>query len=154
MIKRKTFLLIGAASAMWLLSGCVLPFAILEKFFPKEKVPARFTLPAGKKVLVFPDDILHPVSYPPVKRVLARRANELLAEHKLAAGQGWDLHLNLHRRRDATSQYYRSGNDPHSPPLAALSSERKGVSIVAQVSQSVNVSNSIASIAAASAIGL
>lgn len=84
-IKRKTLLLAGAAAAIWLLGGCALPFAILEKMFPKEKIPARFVLPAGKRVLVFPDDMLHPVGYPPVKRVLARRLGELLAEHELVA---------------------------------------------------------------------
>jgi len=73
-----------------LLCGChgplLVPLAFLEKLFPKDRVPPKFKLPADKKVLVFPDDLLRPVSYPPVKRALAEKANALLVEKKLVAG--------------------------------------------------------------------
>ena len=74
-----------AAAGMLALAGCQLPLAIMEKMFPKDKVPPRFKLPADKIVLVFPDDVERPVSYPPVKRRLAEKVNELLMEKKLAA---------------------------------------------------------------------
>ena len=74
-----------AAAGMLALSGCQLPLAIMEKMFPKDRVPPQFKLPAGKVVLVFPDDVERPVSYPPVKRRLAEKINELLMEKKLAA---------------------------------------------------------------------
>ena len=74
-----------AAAGMLALAGCQLPLAIMEKMFPKDRVPPQFKLPAGKIVLVFPDDVEHPVSYPPVKRRLAEKVNELLMEKKLAA---------------------------------------------------------------------
>lgn len=67
------------------LGGCQLLWAVLEKTFPQQRVPAVFDLPGGRKVLVFPDDMLRPVSYPPIKRALAEKVNQLLIRHKLAA---------------------------------------------------------------------
>jgi hypothetical protein len=74
-----------AGAGMLALAGCQLPLAIIEKMFPKDRVPPRFKLPADKVVLVFPDDVERPVSYPPVKRRLAEKINELLIEKKLVA---------------------------------------------------------------------
>ena len=86
----RTMLLGWLLAAGALTGGChaplLLPLAFLEKMFPKDRVPPKFKLPAGKKVLVFPDDMLRPMSYPPAKRTLARKANALLVEKKLVAG--------------------------------------------------------------------
>jgi hypothetical protein len=67
------------------LAGCLLPVAAMEKMFPKDRVAPRFAMPARKTVLVFPDDVARPLSYPPVKRRLAEKVNELLIEKGLAA---------------------------------------------------------------------
>jgi len=70
------------------LAGCqiFLPvIALIETAFPKSKVPAEFNLPKGKRVLVFPDDMNHPVEYPPVKRALAEKVAKVLLEKKAIA---------------------------------------------------------------------
>lgn len=72
------------ASAM-LLGGCIIPLTIAELMFPKSKVKPLFELPGKRTALVFPDDMQRPVNYPPVKRALARKLNELLMESKLAS---------------------------------------------------------------------
>ena len=51
---------------------------------PPEKVKPLYTLPADKKVLVFVDDIRHPLTYEAVKMDLAQRVGRLLAQHKMA----------------------------------------------------------------------
>jgi len=66
------------------LSGCQGAFVLAEKLFPKQTVPAKFNLPKNKTVLVFPDDLQNPLSYPPVKRRFARKLNELLRQEGLA----------------------------------------------------------------------
>ncbi len=66
------------------LSGCQGVFVLAEKLFPKQTVPAKFKLPKKKIVLVFPDDLQNPVSYPPIKRRFARKLNELLRQERLA----------------------------------------------------------------------
>ena len=73
------------AAGLLALTGCQLPLAMMEKMFPKDRVPPRFKLPGRKTVLVFPDDVRRPLSYPPVKRRLAEKVNELLIEKRLAA---------------------------------------------------------------------
>lgn len=52
---------------------------------PAEKVKPLYTLPPGKTVLVFADDLLNPVPYQPVKLELTERLNALLAQKKLVA---------------------------------------------------------------------
>ena len=84
--RRQSACLLAAALGMGLLlCGCHALWYGLESLFPKEKVPAKFTLPKGKTVLVFPDDLQNPVSYPPVKRALGNNLGELLTEKKLVA---------------------------------------------------------------------
>ena len=55
----RTMLLGWLLVAGALTGGChaplLLPLALLEKMFPKDRVPPKFKLPAGKKVLVFPE---------------------------------------------------------------------------------------------------
>ena len=80
-----------AIAAMWLtgalavssLSGCQLLFAIGEMMFPTQKIPARFTLPKGQAVLVFPDDLEIDLSYPPVRHRLAEKISRVLTDKKL-----------------------------------------------------------------------
>lgn len=80
----KTTTALAAILAAVSLSGCQVIFVALEKMFPKERVPALFSLPGGKTVLVFPDDLQNPLSYPTVKRRLAQKLNAVLMEKRLA----------------------------------------------------------------------
>ena len=86
-MKRKTRALAAAAlCGMLTLGGCSrIIFPFLAQLFPKKKVAAQFTLPKKKRILVFPDDLKQPVSYPPIKRALVEKLNALLLEKKLAA---------------------------------------------------------------------
>jgi hypothetical protein len=52
---------------------------------PTETVKPLFTLPEGKKVLVFTDDILNPVAYQQIKGELTDRLNARLMQKKLVA---------------------------------------------------------------------
>jgi hypothetical protein len=83
--RMKAVMLILSLAAAVLLAGCIVPLTLAEMLFPKSKVEAKFKLPPEKTVLVFPDDMTKPVNYPPVKRALAQKLNELLMEKKLAA---------------------------------------------------------------------
>lgn len=74
-----------ALAAAALLGGCIIPITITEMMFPKSKVKAKFELPKKKTILVFPDDMGRRLNYPPVKRALAQKLNELILEKKLAA---------------------------------------------------------------------
>ena len=78
-------LLAAILAAAALSSGCHIIWVALEKTFPKERVPARFKLPANKTVLVFPDDLDNPLSYPPVKRRLSQKLSAVLEHENIAA---------------------------------------------------------------------
>jgi hypothetical protein len=65
-------------------AGCQLP-QLLEATFPTEEVKAVYDLPKEKTVLVFPDDLTNPVSYPPLKRELAENISAFLKENKVVA---------------------------------------------------------------------
>jgi len=80
-----TALLVTGLVSLATCAGCRAMAATWTVFFPKETVPAEFELPPAKKVLVFPDDMFSPLSYPPAKRSLAKKLNDILAEKKLAA---------------------------------------------------------------------
>jgi len=86
-VKHRTRALAAAAlCGMLTCGGCgriIGPF--LAQLFPKKRVAAQFTLPKKKCILVFPDDLKRPVSYPPIKRALVEKLNALLLEKKLAA---------------------------------------------------------------------
>jgi len=58
---------------------------MVATFWPPKDVPAQYRPPPGKKILVFVDDMLHPVSYEPIKGELSRRLGEQLVQHKIAA---------------------------------------------------------------------
>jgi hypothetical protein len=75
----------GLIALAALAGGCQLPLAIAEKMFPNRTVQPLYELPEDKRVLVFPDDRT-PIAYPPIKRQLAERANEVLREKGLVAG--------------------------------------------------------------------
>jgi hypothetical protein len=79
------FLLAGiGALVIAHLVGCGIPTFLVSVFTPEPKENAAFTLPAGKTVLVFPDDLVNPLGYPPLKRMLAEKLNEQIAKHQLA----------------------------------------------------------------------
>jgi hypothetical protein len=68
------------------LTGCAQVASIFAyAISPTETIKAQYRIPAGKKVLVFPDDRACQVDYPPVKRALADKLNAILAEQKLVA---------------------------------------------------------------------
>lgn len=75
---------LSAAMAMPL-SGCAVSAWFAAQFGPEKKVPAKYEPPAGKTILVFVDDMLHPVDYEPVKIELAEMLNKQLIDHKVAA---------------------------------------------------------------------
>ena len=84
----KSVISAAALTACVAVGGCqiFLPvIALVEMVFPKDKVPAQFKLPKGKRVLVFPDDMHRPVAYPPVKRALAEKVGKVLLEKKAVA---------------------------------------------------------------------
>lgn len=64
--------------------GCAAIAWPIAAFAPAPKVEAQYELPAGRRVLVFPDDLINPISYPPLKRSLAEKLNKQLAEHVVA----------------------------------------------------------------------
>jgi len=86
--KRSTVLALAVAlAATAACSGCQVFAAGLAMAFPEEKVPAEFELPDAKssKVLIFADDMFNPISYPPAKRALTEKMNQILIEKQLAA---------------------------------------------------------------------
>jgi len=82
----KSWLMLAAAACFIAgLSGCQMISYALMRLEPPKKVDAQYKPPAGKKVLVFVDDVAHPVNYEPIKRELAEQLGSQLVEHKLAA---------------------------------------------------------------------
>jgi len=79
----KTILIGFSVLCLIFSSGCQIIPAVLEKMFPKEKVPPKFVLPKDKIVLIFPDDFQNPVTYPPIKRRLAKKIADTLIERKV-----------------------------------------------------------------------
>lgn len=79
-------LLIGllAASLAMSLCGCAFISWSVAQFAPPQRVKALYKPPAGKTILVFVDDLLHPVSYEPVKAELTERLNKQLTTQKIA----------------------------------------------------------------------
>lgn len=65
-------------------SGCAGIKYMAAVMAPPEKVKPLYTLPGGKKILVFVDDIRHPLTYEAVKTDLAQRVGRLLVQHKMA----------------------------------------------------------------------
>lgn len=65
--------------------SCALPAWFAAQFSPPKKVDAEFELAKGKKVLVFVDDMLNPVSVPLVKIELSRQLGKQLVAHEVAA---------------------------------------------------------------------
>ena len=76
--------ILSATTAMSL-PGCAVFGWIVAKFAPEKKVPAEYEFPAGTTILVFVDDMLHPVDYEPVKIQLTEMLNAQLIAHKVAA---------------------------------------------------------------------
>jgi len=75
---------LAAAMAMSL-PGCAVAAWFAAQFGPEKKIPAEYEPPAGKTILVFVDDMLHPVDYEPVKIELTEMLNGQLIAHKVAA---------------------------------------------------------------------
>jgi len=64
--------------------SCAVAAWVAAQFGPQEKVAALYAPPEGKKILVFVDDILNPVSYEPIKIELSRRLNQIFVEENVA----------------------------------------------------------------------
>lgn len=71
--------------ALGCLGGCQLPMAMGLMMFPNETVAGKYKLPADATLLVFPDDMTNPVSYPQVKGQLAEAVGKFLAEQHVVA---------------------------------------------------------------------
>ncbi len=85
-MKRHTLLLlIVCLASMPLLGGCQALAGLWTVFVKYETIDAKFPLPENKRILVLPDDMFNPLSYPPAKRALARKINDMLAEKNVAA---------------------------------------------------------------------
>ncbi len=78
-------LLIALGLTVTVISGCATIRWALMAFAPPEKVQPQYTLEPGQTVLVFPDDWHEPLSYPPLKRMLAEQLNFRLTRQDLAA---------------------------------------------------------------------
>ncbi|MGA2266088.1 MAG: hypothetical protein ABSH10_06615 [Phycisphaerae bacterium] len=75
-----------ALAAMLMSTGCQQGLGWLAaNLSPPEKVKALYKPPEGKKILVFVDDVLNPVTYEPIKGELTEQINEKLVMHKIAA---------------------------------------------------------------------
>lgn len=81
---RKLFLA-AALPALLCLGGCQLPMAMGLMMFPNETVAGKYKLPADATLLVFPDDLTNPVSYPQVKGMLADEISKFLLEQHVVA---------------------------------------------------------------------
>jgi len=57
----------------------------VNAFAPPKKIKAVYTPPKDKKIMVFVDDLLNPISYEPIKGELTDQLNRQLVEHRLAA---------------------------------------------------------------------
>lgn len=77
-------LLLGAVVFAVTLVGCGAVPWLAWQLAPAETIAATYKPPAGKTILVFPDDMLHPVNYEPVKRILATEISRQLVESKVA----------------------------------------------------------------------
>ena len=83
-MKRSIFILAMLLPAV-AITGCgVFPW-LATQFAPPQTALAKYEIPKEKTVLVFPDDYPASVSFEPVKRLIAGRINDLLAEQKIAA---------------------------------------------------------------------
>ncbi len=72
-------------SACVAVGGCALPAWIAAQFAPPEKVEPEFEPPADKRMLVFVDDMIRPVTYPAIKAELTGQINQRLLAHDIAA---------------------------------------------------------------------
>jgi len=57
----------------------------VNAFAPPKKIKAVYKPPKGRRIMVFVDDLLNPVSYEPIKSDLTEQLNSQLMEHKVAA---------------------------------------------------------------------
>jgi len=62
------------------LGGCAVVSFMVASFVPEPKTPAAYELEPNQCVLIFPDDMAQPLSYPPLKRMLADGLNARLSE--------------------------------------------------------------------------
>jgi hypothetical protein len=65
--------------------SCALVAWTAAQFGPKAKIAAQYEPPAGRKILVFVDDMEYPVSHPPIKIHLTKMLNNLLVANGVAA---------------------------------------------------------------------
>jgi len=101
MTRNKIITVIFSSLLLFSSAGCQVIPAVLEKMFPKQKVPPKFVLPRDKVLLVFPDDLQNPVTYPPIKRRMAEKIVATLIERKaISKAVDYDELLKLESNRD------------------------------------------------------
>lgn len=64
--------------------GCAGLKYLVAVMAPPDKIKPLYKLPPDKKILVFVDDIRHPLNYESVKDDLSQRIGRLLMQHKMA----------------------------------------------------------------------
>ncbi len=82
--RRHSVVLLGAVVFAVTFIGCGAVPWLAWQMAPAETVAATYKPPEGKTILVFPDDMLHPVNYEPVKQILATEISKQLVESKVA----------------------------------------------------------------------
>ncbi len=80
-----TVVLLAAVVFAITLAGCGLGPWLAYQMSPPKKVAAEYEPPEGKTILVFPDDMLNPVNYEPVKQIMAAEISKRLIKNKVAA---------------------------------------------------------------------
>jgi hypothetical protein len=65
--------------------SCAVVAFVAAKFTPPEKVEPEYAVPKGKTILIFVDDMLSPLTYPPLKAELSRMIGEELVKNEVAA---------------------------------------------------------------------
>ncbi|MBL7132653.1 MAG: hypothetical protein ISS78_01015 [Phycisphaerae bacterium] len=81
----RSVVFLGAVVFAGTLVGCGVGPWLAWQLSPAQTVAAQYEPPEGKMILVFPDDMLRPVNYEPVKQILASEINRLLVKNKIAA---------------------------------------------------------------------
>lgn len=99
MINRTSLLLAGLGLLAIFSVSCAPVSYLVATFLPPPEIKAVYELPKGKRILVFTDDLGHPLAYPPLKRILAEKIDKQFLDQKLVAETiSYDKLLDLQAR--------------------------------------------------------